>query len=61
MSHVVSGLSVAVRGRSYSFGVTVGDGHACVCSSLFVDFDRGQPWWFVGGRARFVLWWAVVV
>jgi hypothetical protein len=51
-SHVIIGV---VRGQLYSLRVVVGDGCG---SSSFVDFDRGQ---FVGGHARFVLWWVVIV
>ena len=60
-SHIVSRSAVVVRGQSYSFCVVVGAGRGWVCSSSFVDFDRGQLWSFVGDCACFMSWWAVII
>ena len=57
-SHVVSGSAVVVRGWSHSPRIVVGDGCGWVCSSSFMDFDRGEV---VVVRACFVAWWAIVV
>ena len=61
MSHIVSGSAVVVHGWLYSFCIVVGDGCGWVCSSSFMDFDRGELWLFVGGHARFVAWWVIIV
>jgi len=41
-SHVVSGSAVVVHGWLHSPRIVVGDGCGWVCSSLFMDFDRGE-------------------
>ena len=41
-SHVVSGSAVVIHGWSHSPRIMVGDGCGWVCSSSFVDFDRGE-------------------
>ena len=41
-SHIASGSAMVVCGWSYSLRIMVGDGCGWVCSSLFVDFDRGE-------------------
>jgi len=60
-SHIVSGSAVVVCGWLYSFRIMVGDGCGWVCSLLFVDFDRGKLWSFMGGHACFMVWWVIIV